>query len=258
MTHSVPYRRILSKMGYYAYQNGLIYNDLNQEGGWDGHLTNCRNFILRMLEYHQPSALTVLGSGWLLDLPLTEILEKTGKIYLVDIVHPPDVVRQAGELEKIVLVEQDITGGLIEEVWNATRKFSFFRKLKSLGSIAIPGFVPAFDPGLVISLNILTQLETRLVEWLKRRSAAGEDELQLFRKRIQERHIEFLLKNRSVLITDYEEVVTRKSGEVIHVPTLFASPPQGQFMEEWTWDFDLKGRENYNSTSVIKVRALAF
>ena len=258
MTHSLSYRRILSKMGYYAYQNGLIYNDLNQEGGWDGHLTHCRNFIIRMLENYKPSAITVLGSGWLLDLPLAEILEKTGMIYLVDIVHPPEVVRQAGELEKVVLVEQDITGGLIEEVWNATRKFSFFRKLKSLRSIEIPEFVPAFNPGLVISLNILTQLETRLLEWLKKRSSAEEDELLLFRKRIQERHIEFLLKNKSILISDYEEVVTKKNGKINSIPTLFAAIPPGQFMEEWTWDFDLRSHENYNSTSVIKVRALAF
>jgi hypothetical protein len=258
MTHSLSYRRILSKMGYYAYQNGLIYNDLNQDGGWDSHLAFCRSFIMKAVEYYKPSRITVLGSGWLLDLPLAEILEKTGMIYLVDIVHPPEVIRQAGELEKVVLVEQDITGGLIEEVWNATRKFSFFRKLKSLGSIEIPEFVAAFDPGLVISLNILTQLETRLLEWLKRRSSAGEDELLLFRKRVQEKHIEFLLKNRSVLISDYAEVVTKKTGEVNNFPTLFATLPHGQFMEEWNWDFDLKGHENYNSTIVIKVRALAF
>lgn len=245
-------------MGYYAYQNGLIYNDLNQDGGWDGHLSSCRSFIMKAMEYYNPSRITVLGSGWLLDLPLAEMLERTGTIYLVDIVHPPEVVRQAGDLEKVVLVEQDITGGLIEEVWNATGKFSFFRRLKSLESIEIPEFVLAFDPGLVISLNILTQLETRLIEWLKRRSAAGEDELLLFCKKVQERHLEFLLKNRSVLITDYAEVETKKTGEVNDIPTLFAELPPGQFMEEWTWDFDLKGQENYNSTSVIKVRALAF
>ena len=33
---------------------------------------------------------------------------------------------------------------------------------------------------------------------------------------------------------------------------------QGTFTEEWTWNFDLKGREYYNSRSVIKVMAVAF
>jgi hypothetical protein len=245
-------------MGYYAYQNGLIYNHLKQEGGWDGHLACCRNFILKALDYYKPSRITVLGSGWLLDLPLAEMLEKTGIIYLVDIVHPPEVVRQAGELGKIILVEQDITGGLIEEIWHVTSKFSFFRKLKSLESINIPVYVPAFDPGVVISLNILTQLESRLLEWLKSRSDVGDEEFLLFSKRIQERHIEFLSKNRSVLITDYEEIVTKKAGEVTTIPTLFASLPQGHFGEEWTWNFDLMGHENYTSRSVMKIRALTF
>ena len=35
---------MLSKMGYYTYQNGLIYNHLNQEGGWDGHLATLQEF----------------------------------------------------------------------------------------------------------------------------------------------------------------------------------------------------------------------
>jgi hypothetical protein len=258
MTHSGSYRRILSRMGYYAYQNGLIYNHLNQNGGWDGHLSSCRNFIMKTLEYFKPSRVTVLGSGWLLDLPLAEMLVKTDMIYLVDIVHPPEVVRQAGELGNVMLVEQDITGGLIEEIWNATRKFSFFRKLKSLESVSIPEYVPAFDPGVVISLNILTQLESRLLEWLKNRSDIKEEELFLFRKSIQERHVEFLMRHKAVLITDYGEVVTKKSGEINTIPTLFVTLPQGHFREEWTWNFDLRGHENYTSRSVINVLALTF
>jgi hypothetical protein len=257
MTHSISYRRILNKMGYYAYQNGLIYNHLNQEGGWDGHLECCRKFINKALEYYKPVTVTVLGSGWLLDLPLAEMLEKTSQVYLVDIVHPPEVVKQAGELENVILVEQDISGGLIEEIWNMTRKFSFFMKLKSLESIIIPEFVPDFDPGLVISLNILTQLESQLLSWIKKRSSVSEEELLAFRKGIQERHIDFLMKHRSVLITDYAEVITRKSGVSATIPTLFAELPQGKFNEEWTWDFDLKGHENYNSRSVIKVVSVA-
>jgi hypothetical protein len=257
MTHSIPYRRILSKMGYYAYQSGLIYNHLHQEGGWDGHLSCCRRFINRALEYYRPDKVTVLGSGWLLDLPLAEMLENTSLVYLVDIVHPPEVVKQAGNLEKVVLIEQDITGGLIEEVWNKTGKFSLFRKLNSLASITIPEFTLDFDPGFIISLNILTQLESQLLNFIKKRSSVSEDEILPFRKGIQEKHVDFLRNHKSVLITDYAEVVIKKSGEVLTNPTLFAELPQGTFKEEWTWDFDLKGNENYNSKSIIKVVSIA-
>jgi len=245
-------------MGYYAYQNGLIHNHLNQEGGWDIHLECCRSFIKRAIEVYKPGKVTVLGSGWLLDLPLAEMLEMTEMIYLVDIIHPPEVVRQAGSFKNIILVEQDITGGLIEEVWNTKRKYSFFRKLKSLESIIIPEYAPDFDPGIVISLNILTQLESQLLDCLKKWSDISEEELIRFRKGIQEKHIDFLMKHRSVLITDYAEVLTKKSGEVTTIPSLFVELPQGQFSEEWTWNFDLKGRDYYNSRSVIKVISVAF
>jgi len=244
-------------MGYYAYQSGLIYNHLNQEGGWDGHLNSCRRFINRALEHYKPDTVTVLGSGWLLDLPLAEMLEKTSRVYLVDIVHPPEVVRQAGSLENVVLVEKDITGGLIEEVWNKTGKFSLFRKLKSLESITIPEFSLDFDPGFIISLNILTQLESQLLNCIKKRSAISEEEIFRFRKAIQEKHIDFLRKHKSLIITDYAEVIIKKSGESQTNPTLFTELPEGKFKEDWTWDFDLKGHENYNSRSIIKVVSVA-
>jgi len=258
MAYSTAYRRILNKMGYYAYQNGLIYSHLSQEGGWDGHLERCRKFINRALEYYKPATVTVLGSGWLLDLPLAEMLEGTGTVYLVDIIHPPEVIKQTADIGKVILVEQDVTGGMIEEVWEKTGKFSFSSKLKTLESISKHHFVPDFDPGFVISLNILTQLESRLIERLKKRAAISDNELLDFRKDIQEQHIEFLSRYPSVLISDYAEVITKKSGDVSTIQTLFATLPQGLFRDEWTWDFDLKGNENYNSRSVMKVFSVAF
>ncbi len=57
------------------------------------------------------------------------------------------------------LSEQDVSGGLIEEVWNKAGKRTFLNRLSSLETIVIPEYQPVEDPGLVISLNILTQLE---------------------------------------------------------------------------------------------------
>ncbi len=257
MTHSISYRRILNKMGYYAYQNGLIYNHLSQEGGWDSHLEHCRKFINRALEHFKPECVTVLGSGWLLDLPLAEMLERTGKVYLVDIIHPPQVLKQAGELENVILVEQDISGGLIGEIWKRTGNINLFRKIRSFEPLDIPEFKTDFDPGYVISLNLLTQLESQLIDWLEKKTAMNGEELMSMRKRIQESHLGYLRKHRSLLITDYEEIVTKKSGEATTIPTLFVTLPEGLFSEKWTWDFDLTGRDNFTSRSVIKVVSVA-
>lgn len=257
MTYTGKYRSILSKMGYYAYQRGLIDNHLTQNGGWEGHLQNCRRFTLAAAERYKPRRITVLGSGWLLDFPLAEILELGIEVILVDIVHPPELVRQAGELKGVRLIESDITGGLVETVWNATRGYGILRKLRTLDGIHIPLYEPGFDPGMVVSLNILTQLESRLLAWLAARARLTTEETVSFRRSIQEQHIRFLKMHRSVLISDYSEVFTRNSVNE-PVLTLMTELPGGELREDWTWDYDLSGRESYTSRSIMKVTARIF
>lgn len=256
MTHSISYRRMLSRMGYYNYQNGLIFHHVNQEGGWAGHQEHCRNFILKALELLKPEKVTVLGSGWLLELPLAELAERTRIVHLIDIIHPPDVINQAGNFNNVELIEQDISGGLIAEVWQKSGKYSFLKKMKSLDNICIPEFKPEGDPGMIISLNILTQLESLIIDFIKKRSKISEEEFTRFKTEIQRRHIDFICKHNSVLITDYAEVFIKKSGISSAIPTLFADLPPYRFREEWTWNFDLKGADLYTRRSQFKVVAL--
>jgi len=240
-------------MGYYTYQNGLIYRHLNQEGGWDNHLELCRGFIIKALDFYKPEKVTVLGSGWLLELPLAEMIERKHRVCLVDIVHPPEVINQVGSFKNVELLEQDVTGGLIEEVWQKTGKYSFFNKLQSLDNIIIPEYKPDFDPGMIISLNILTQLESLLIDFLRKRSKIKEEEFFSFRTEIQKKHIDFLKNHKSVLITDITEIFTDSSGNVTDKPTLFADLPEGKNKEEWDWHFDLVRSDYFRKRSVLKV-----
>ncbi|MBK7131735.1 MAG: hypothetical protein IPH69_02620 [Bacteroidales bacterium] len=256
MSHTTEYRRILHKMGYYNYQSGLIYRHLNQEGGWDEHLERCRTFILKALDYYSPAKISVLGSGWLMELPLAETVERDIRVTLIDIVHPPEVIAQAGQLKNVELVEADVSGGLISEVWLKTSKYSFLKKMKTLEDISVPEYVPESDPGMVISLNILTQLESLPVDFLKKRSNVQEEEYLLFRKKIQDRHMEFLKKHQSVLISDVAEISTDRSGNSDTVQTMVSDIPDSILREEWTWNFDSKSTDFYNSTSVMKVLAI--
>jgi hypothetical protein len=257
MAYSSAYRRILTRMGYYDYQSGLIFRHLNQEGGWDSHLEHCRHFIIRALDLFKPSHVTVIGSGWLLDLPLAEMLERSLKVTLVDIVHPPDISKQTKGIANVELIELDATGGLIMEVWNKAGRHSFFNKKHSLSDIMIPEYEPDADPGMVISLNILTQLESRIIDFLCRRVKVSNEELNNFRAEIQNKHIAFLKKHRSVIVTDYAEVVTNKRGETRSVTTLLTELPESNLKDEWIWDFDMKGSDFHNKKSLIKVIALA-
>ena len=256
MAFGESYRRILNRLGYYDYQHGFIVRHLSQGTGWNNHLEKCRSFILKALEVHKPEKITVLGSGWLLELPLAEMLEKVSKVCLVDIIHPPEVIRQAGVLQGVELKTEDISGGLIKEVWRNTSRIPFFVKLKSLNDLTIPEYKPDPDPGMVISLNILTQLETLPVKHLKKRSKADEEELNRFRKEIQNKHISFLKKHKSLLITDVTEIFTDRSGNVSEKQSVITDLPEGIHKEEWTWDFDLKGSDYYGKRSVFKVAAI--
>lgn len=243
-------------MGYYNYQNGLIYRHLNQEGGWDLHQQHCRDFILNAINLIRPEKITVLGSGWLLDLPFAEMVEGVKKIRLVDIIHPPDVVLQAGKLENVVLIEDDVTGGLINEVWEKGRKFSLFKNRHLLNDIIIPEYTPEEDPGMVISLNIMTQLESQPIAFLRKRSRINEGHFDKFRAEIQKKHIDFLMKHSSVLITDCAEVLIDRSGHTRSVPTLFTVLPESKVREEWMWNFDHTGTDLYNTRSQFKIVAL--
>jgi hypothetical protein len=256
MAHSISYRRILSRMGYYNYQRGLIFHHLNEEGSWNSHLSNCRNFILKAVDFYKPSKVTVLGSGWLLDLPLKELIDTVTEINLVDIIHPPEVKEQVADLKKVILKEEDVSGGLIEEVWKKSGRKTFLNRLKSLEVIEISEYHPQFDSGMIISLNILTQLESLLLEFLKKRVRKNDDSFLQFRREVQSKHISFLKKHKSVLITDFSETVTETSGNVSEIKSVLIDLPEHKFKEEWTWNFDLKKSDYYNKRSVFNVVAL--
>jgi len=243
-------------MGYYNYQQGLIFRHLNQGSGWDTHLGRCRDFILKAIETVKPSVITVLGSGWLMELPLAELAEKTEEIVLVDIVHPPEVIEQTKRLENVKLTEDDVSGGLIEEVWKKAGKKNVFNRLSSLEDIVIPEYTPTENPGLVISLNILTQLETLPEKLLRRKSKATDKEFTDFKKKIQERHIGFLKKYPSILISDVTEVVFDSTGTRTEKNTLLAEIPEGRIREEWIWDFDLLHADYNRQKSQFKVAAV--
>jgi hypothetical protein len=256
MTYNPAYKRILYRMGYYEYQRGLIYHHLKEEGSWSSHLEKCRAFILKAVDNYRPSVVTVLGSGWLLDFPVREVAEAVSHVNLVDIIHPPDVRDQVAEIKNVTLVEEDVSGGLIQETWNHAGKRNFFNKLRNLSGIKIPEYNPAFEPGLVVSLNILTQIESMPLRLLRKKAHVDELSYLNFRKEIQQKHISFLKKFRSVLITDLAELVTETSGKTNEIRSVVTELPPGVHREEWTWNFDLRKSDYFRKKSVFTVAAI--
>ena len=250
------YKRILHKLDYYNYQHGLIIRHLNQGAGWDSHLDKCRKFILKTIELNHPEIVTVLGSGWLLEVPLAEMSEMVRKINLVDIVHPPEVIKQTQTIPSVNLITDDVTGGLVGKIWKRTSEMPLLRKLNSLEGVEIPEYVPDFDPGLVISLNLLSQLDVLPVRYLQKKSSINDEVLMAFRRDIQNMHLGFLKKHKSVLITDVSEIFSDNHGKKEELKTVLIDLPSGACREEWIWDFDLLGYDFNRKSSVLKVFAI--
>jgi hypothetical protein len=242
-------------MGYYDYQNSFIRRHVAHGSGWDVHLENCRRYILKAIDRYRPHRITALGSGWLLELPLVEMLEMADEVVLVDIVHPPDVSKQVEGLKGVRVVERDLSGGLVEEVWRWRRSMPFFRRPANLAGLRVPDYRQEEDPGLIISLNLLTQIDVLPVRFLRRTARIDRQELDSFRREVQEKHIAYLSQHTSVLITDCEEITTNVRGRSSGEKTLVAGIPECADREEWTWSFNIEGTDYYNSSSVLKVLA---
>jgi hypothetical protein len=128
--------------------------------------------------------------------------------------------------------------------------------MSSFNDIKISEYSPEYEVGMVISLNVLTQLETLPVKLLRKKANVDEGGFLCFRKNIQENHISFLKRHRSVLISDLSELITGSSGKTDEKVSVLAEIPESGYKEEWTWDFDLLGSDYYRKKSVFRVIAI--
>lgn len=244
-------RGLLKRMGYLSDQKGIINRYLREMGGWDSHLYRCRDYILRSADILKPETVTILGSGWLLDVPLEELAESGMEINLVDINHPPQVRRRVARFSNVTLVEDDITGGLSEMVYRLVAGND-----DNLPDIKIPEYLPDYHCGLVISLNILTQLDMFLTDYLVRNSSIENEQLRQFRGRVQQQHISFLKSRGALLISDFREDIYRDNDIIESNDLLFTPFPEGTENEEWDWEFDTRGMYYSGKKVVFRVKAL--
>lgn len=238
-------------MGYLADQQGIINRYLREAGGWDSHLLKCREYILDKVEEYSPGTLTVLGSGWLLDVPLEELAEKCSVVNLVDINHPPQVARKVKKYAGVNLITDDITGGLIEQIWDLPGN-----ETTDPESLMVPVYSPSYDPGMVISLNVLTQTDTLIFDYMQREYLCGGRELRSLRKEIQNAHLNFLKNHPNLLITDYSEIIFDKDDMFSQNNLLFCDQPLRGEKIEWEWDFDNSGEYYKRKRILFKVMAI--
>ncbi|MFW5820664.1 MAG: hypothetical protein ACOCWA_05200, partial [Bacteroidota bacterium] len=195
-----PGRKILRKMNYYRDQKGIMNRYLREHEGWDNHRKNTMEFILKCIRAKNPKSLSVLGSGWLLDFPLEAVYKVCKDIRLIDIHHPPQVLRKIKDYPGVTAVLSDITGGMIENVYQFAQETIKSGEEHSLKELQKASPIPNADT-FYISLNILNQLDILLVDYLKKFVKLKEEEWNELRKFVQDSHLK-LLGSDSCLISD--------------------------------------------------------
>jgi len=240
ITTSTP--EYVKKMGYLREVIAIEHRFKRCKKEWKEHLELSKQTILDSLSLciHN-KRVVILGSGFLLDLPLRELSNTFEEVVLVDILHMPSVREAVSIFSNVVLITSDITG-LAEKL--------YISRPKPEGSLPqSEPFLPYCDDdcSLVISLNILSQLPIIPSHYLMNDLKWKESEkLLCWSNQIMLDHYKALnhLKIPVCLISDYEMVYIDKKGNEIDrqitVPFLAKAKPYNQ----WRWNIAPIGIES--------------
>jgi hypothetical protein len=253
-----PSRKVLRKMGYLRDQKGIMSRYLRESQGWESHIKNCRDIILESVHRNSPTNIVVLGSGWLLDFPLDEAYRHCREIVLLDVVHPSQILHKIKKYPGVSAEQMDLSGGIIHETYTLVKNGLGPDAFNSLNPMLVP--LPVVSPStLVISLNILSQLDSLPLEYIKRKTGLTYHDLHPFRSVIQENHLKLIKSVRGLLITDYREVYHSFSGDTpTDMDLLLSGKESIALIKEWEWEFDRSGVYRENCSTMMKVLAASF
>lgn len=224
----------LHKMDYIPDQQGIMNRYLREKENWDIHFKRSKDFILESAKTKKKGKVIVLGSGWLLDLPIEELSKMFHELILIDIVHPKQVQQKIKKYKNVKIINDDITGGLVDFCYKNKRN-------KALVSTIDTFLYNLQEADFVISLNIMCQLHIILMDYLKKINKYTDPEISLIEKHIQQSHFNILPKGKTCLITDTEEEIYDEDNNLIGVnPLIHIDLPESINYLKWQWKFDTK------------------
>jgi hypothetical protein len=246
-------RKIRRKFGFNKDRDGLITRYLGEQKNWQSHLENTKSYILNSVPPANKKLCLILGSGWLLDIPIDDLCRMFDKVILADISHPAQIKHKFLHHEKIEFVNTEITSVLGSILGRNHRS-------KPLSEIEFEGrpfgHELEFEPDFVISANILSQLSFFPKDYLQKVDIDTTEEIREFSRMIEQNHIARLPKERSCLIADhYQYVYDKKDKLVSEKSRILTDLPENETNKEWIWDFDLSGRYKVNKKVRFKVSA---
>jgi hypothetical protein len=218
---------------------------------WQPHLEQTRQAILSAAERtRNRNRVVILGSGPLLDVPLDELATMFREVVLLDIVFLPEVYKRVRPYDNVRLVQHDVT--------NMAQKL--YENIRS-GNPELPTASPAVpdideDTGLVVSLNILSQLWVMPRAYaLKKLRGLEEEVVDEWCAQITSSHSSFLqqLTCPVCLIGDHEFVKRDREGKIVSQGSTVAGLALPEPEASWTWNIVPLGEKARFLSKELKV-----
>jgi hypothetical protein len=199
---------------------------------WEPHLEQSRQVLRAAIRRCQRRRKAVmLGSGLLLDVPLTELAAAFEEVVLVDLLHPFSTRRKLRRYANVQAMTADVSG-VVEEVHRVAQLSKM-----TLPRVSSQLFVGDADVDLVASVNLLSQLPCMPVNYLRRLGVHSKEEINALARDVVRAHLDYLpqLPGVVTLIADFEATTLSKSGAMLKRTSTVYDVPIPWTGEEWTW-----------------------
>ncbi|MBL8628420.1 MAG: hypothetical protein JNM81_02250 [Rhodospirillaceae bacterium] len=223
------------KFGYLQRLIALEFRHKRCAEAWAPHLQRCRNIITKAADLcEKQNTCVVLGSGLLLEVPVSALASRFETVYLVDIFHMPSVQAEAKKHFNVKLLTGDITG-----VFQAMKE----RKAPGPNQPAPPPRIPHLkDADFIVSCNCLTQLAGPFTQHFEKERGFSDLDSDKVAFQMMEKHAQAIAVEATgvgVLITDVERDVMVGDRVVTRTDLLKAfklpETPTHLHNEEWDW-----------------------
>jgi hypothetical protein len=233
-----PCPRWMREMGYLRELLGIRRRRKQWRKAWEPHCENSRRVVLAAAERCRARRkAVVLGSGFLHDVPITELSSAFRQVALVDLLHPVAARWRTRKLRNVRFLTADV-GSAAHEVWQAVERRSPLPRAKP------EMFLEDGEVDLTVSLNLLSQLPCLPEQYVRAARSHPPEEITAYCRETIRAHLSWLEKLPGVvaLITDIEARTVSASGaEMSRHGTLYGVdfPYEG---ERWIWPLVPRGR----------------
>lgn len=225
------------QLGHLSEAIALDARAKRQQALWQTHLHNSRQAILRVAaQCSRTRCAVILGSGSCHDVPVAELAAQFDQVLLVDIVHLPLVHARIKPFPNVQLLQQDLTGMV---AMLAACHGRVDAETLASWSLPLPAVLQRADIDFVASVNLLSQLPVKPIEYLQRHATTlSLQDMNGFAWRLLRAHVDALRQLRvpvCLVSDDIQRTWNHRQELIEHIALLDTLGLAGKVFERWQW-----------------------